>query len=118
MNSPDFWDTLSDLLKTHKLVIDRPRGQSHPRYPTLIYPFDYGYLGGTSASDGDGIDVWVGSLPEKALTGILCTFDTGKSDAEIKLLVGCSPPDIEIITGFNAQFMHYLFIPNPKKEKV
>ena len=120
MNSdskPGFWDTLADLFKTQNLVLDRPRGQGHPRYPDLIYPLDYGYLEGTSAADGEGIDVWVGSLPEKTLTGILCTFDTGKNDAEIKLLVGCSPADVEIITRFNAGFMRYLFIPNPKKER-
>jgi inorganic pyrophosphatase len=105
-----FWYILEQLLATHKLVIDRPKGQPHPRYPDLIYPLDYGYLEGTSASDGDGIDVWIGTQPERTLTGIACTFDIGKADAEVKLLIGCTPEDIETVTHFG-NFMRYLFIP-------
>ena len=78
----------------------------------MIYPFDYGYIENTSAGDGDGIDVWMGSLETKTLTGILCTFDTFKRDAEIKLLIGCKEKDIEVIRNFNNR-MHTLFIPNP-----
>jgi hypothetical protein len=48
----------------------------------------------------------------KTLTGILCTFDTLKRDAEIKLLIGCSEEDIRIIRDF-LKDMWTLFIPNP-----
>lgn len=34
---------------------------AYPCYPDLIYPIDYGYLAGTSAMDGGGIDVWCGT---------------------------------------------------------
>ena len=118
MNSnfePDFWATLANLLNTHELVIDRPRGASHPRYPELIYPLDYGYLNGTIAGDGDGIDIWIGSLDSRTLTGILCTFDTVKRDAEIKLLAGCSAEDIETIQQFHGGFMYSLYIPKPDR---
>jgi inorganic pyrophosphatase len=116
-NNPDFWDTLESLFDTHKLIIDRPRGERHPRYPDLVYPLDYGYLEGTRAADGDGIDVWVGSLPEKTLTGILCSFDTCKNDAEIKLLLGCSPADVETIMEFNSAYMRFLFVPRPHPDQ-
>jgi len=109
----DFWSTLENLLKTHKLVIDRPIGARHPRYPDLIYPLAYGYIEGTTAGDGDGIDIWIGSLGEKPLTGILCTFDTVKHDAEIKLLAGCTAKDIETILHFYNKFMRMLYIPKP-----
>jgi hypothetical protein len=49
----------------------------------------------------------------KILTGILCTFDTLKRDAEIKLLIGCKEEDIQLIQDFHKE-MHTLFIPNPK----
>jgi len=78
----------------------------------MIYPFDYGYLENTSAGDGYGIDVWIGTLKQKVLTGILCTFDTFKHDAEIKLLIGCTDEDIQVIRKFNDQ-MRTLYIPNP-----
>ena len=86
----DFWDHLEALVAAGQLVIDRPRGSAHPRYPGFIYPLDYGYLAGTTAADGDGIDVWIGSLPERRVTGIIATVDLLKRDAEIKVLLGCT----------------------------
>ena len=103
---------MGNLIAANKIVIDRPKGARHPRYPELVYPLDYGYLENTTAGDGDGIDVWMGSLDRKTLTGILCTFDTIKRDAEIKLLIGCTQQDIQTIRNFNGQ-MRTLFIPNP-----
>jgi inorganic pyrophosphatase len=119
--TPDtsFWQAMSELLATTPMIIDRPKGSSHPRYPEVIYPLDYGYLENTSSSDGGGIDVWLGSLnpvmnknSTKTLTGILCTFDTLKRDAEIKLLIGCTEVDVQTIKVFHQQ-MHTLYIPNP-----
>jgi len=107
-----FWHEMEGLIKTNAITIDRPKGDPHPHYPKLIYPLEYGYLENTTAGDGDGIDVWMGSLDTKYLTGILCTFDKIKRDAEIKLLVGCTQEDIEIIRNFNDN-MHTLYIPNP-----
>src|SRR5437899_2287817 len=96
-----YWQAMQALLSSTPVVIDRPRGQPHPRYPDLVYPLDYGYLEGTTSGDGQGIDVWIGSLADKVLTGILCTFDRVKRDAEIKLLAGCSAQDVETILQFN-----------------
>ena len=107
-----FWQEMTRLATSESIVIDRPKGKPHPRYPELIYPLDYGYVENTSAGDGDGIDVWMGSSNTRTLTGILCTFDTFKRDAEIKLLIGCNEKDVQIIRNFNNQ-MHTLFIPNP-----
>lgn len=107
-----FWQGMEQLIATNKIVIDRPKGSSHPRYSKFIYPFDYGYLENTTASDGGGIDVWMGSLNTKTLTGILCTFDKIKRDAEIKLLVGCMIEDIQVIQDLNSEMLT-LFIPNP-----
>ena len=95
---------------------DRPKGKPHPGYPDMIYPFDYGFLENTSAGDGDGIDLWISTSKQKVLTGILCTFDTFKRDAEIKLLIGGSQEDIQVIREFNGQ-MRTLYIPNPMAVK-
>jgi inorganic pyrophosphatase len=122
--NPDisFWHSMQRLLRTNSLMIDRPKGTSHPRHPDMIYPLDYGYLENTTASDGGGIDVWLGSLNTmtsnadfKILTGILCTFDTLKRDAEIKLLIGCNEKDIQVIRDFHKD-MYILYIPNPVVE--
>ena len=40
----DFWDALDQLTADSEIVIDRPKGSAHPRFPNFIYPVDYGYL--------------------------------------------------------------------------
>ena len=92
-----FWEYLDRLLDGSRLVIDRPKGSNHPRFPNFTYPFDYGYLDGTSSADGDGIDVWVGSRGDKSLDAVIVTVDLEKRDSEIKLLLGCEAEDTEII---------------------
>lgn len=97
MADTSFWTNLDLLLAEHRLVIDRPQGSVHPRFPDFRYPYDYGYLEGTSGGDGGGIDVWVGSLPDRRLVGVICTVDLTKRDTEVKLLVGCTPAEMQAI---------------------
>lgn len=40
---PAFWSALDELVAGSDLVIDRPQGAAHPRYPDLVYPLDYGF---------------------------------------------------------------------------
>ena len=61
----DFWKALDELVNSSEIVIDRPRGSAHPRFPNFIYKVDYGYLKDTASMDGAGIDVWVGSGEKK-----------------------------------------------------
>jgi len=112
-----FWNELEALLVSKRLMIDRPKGRPHPRYPDVIYPLDYGYLDETTSGDGAGIDVWLGTIGDKSLTGIICTFDRIKQDAEIKLLVGCSENDVSTIIHFHQGGMQTLYIPRPKETK-
>lgn len=111
MRSPDmrtpqfptkFWTAAEHLVATSEIVIDRPKGSRHPKRVEAIYPVAYGYLKGTTAADGEGIDVWVGSLEPKTVTGVVCTFDLSKRDAELKLLLGCtSQEEDDILTFLN-----------------
>lgn len=89
----DFWLRLDHLARDCPLVIDRPAGSRHPRWD-FIYPYDYGYLEGSTAADGGGIDAWRGSLPEPRVTGVICTVDSRKRDAEIKILIGCTSKEM------------------------
>lgn len=97
MEDSDFWLRLDELVATCKLVIDRPKGVPHPRYPAFLYPLDYGYLEGTRSGDGDGIDVWVGSQPERGVTAIVCAVEVQQQDAEIKVLLGCTPQEAQTV---------------------
>ncbi len=95
-NNSEFWDALDKLVAGSEIVIDRPKGTAHPRYPEFIYRVDYGYLKDTSSIDGGGIDVWVGS-GKKEIDAIICIVDLMKKDSEIKLLIGCTEEEKAII---------------------
>jgi inorganic pyrophosphatase len=103
--APDrhFWELADRLVAASAIVVDRPAGSAHPRMPELIYPLDYGYLAGTTAIDGGGIDLWRGSLAEQRVTGVIVTVDLLKRDAEVKLLVGCTPAEARLALATHTQ---------------
>ena len=92
----EFWNAIDELVKNTEIVIDRPKGTAHPRYPEYIYKVDYGYLKETTSMDGTGIDVWVGTGGDK-IDAIICTVDLMKKDSEIKILIGCTEEQKQII---------------------
>ena len=103
MSNNEFFDAFDTLVSSSKIVLDRPRGSAHPRYPDFIYPFDYGYLNGTHSGDGDGIDVWVGSKAEQRITGIIVCVDLMKRDSECKVLIACTHEEMLAITAIHQQ---------------
>ncbi len=91
-----FWKAIDTLVSRSEIIIDRPKGSAHPKYPDFIYKVDYGYLKNTESRDGDGIDVWVGTKG-KEIDAIMCIVDLMKRDSEIKILLGCTEEEKEII---------------------
>ena len=108
-----FWKAIDTLISSGNIIIDRPKGSVHPRFPNIKYKVDYGYIENTSSMDGDGIDVWLGSLADKKVNAIICTVDLMKKDSEIKLLIGCTEEEINTVYEFhnNTEFMKGLLIP-------
>lgn len=106
-----FWEALDTLVRSSRLVIDRPKGAHHPRFPEMIYPVDYGYLENTTSMDGNGIDVWRGTEPSGKIDAVICTVDLLKKDSEIKLLIGCTTAEKILIMDFhNRNVMRGLLI--------
>lgn len=107
-----FWAAVDSLVTGSEIVIDRPKGTAHPRYPSLIYPVDYGYLNGTTSMDGAGIDVWVGTAENPRASAIICTVDVLKKDSEIKILIGCTEAETEMVyeTHNGTAYMHGVLI--------
>ena len=107
----DFWNALDELVNTSEIVIDRPKGSAHPRFPDFIYRVDYRYLRNTSSMDGAGIDVWVGS-GQKTVDAIMCIIDLIKRDSEIKILIGCTEAEkMEVYQTHNeTQYMKGVLI--------
>jgi inorganic pyrophosphatase len=98
-----FWALLDELVVSSEIVIDRPGGSAHPRVPSVIYPFDYGYLANTVGGDGDGIDLWRGSLPDACVTAVIATVSVPQRDAELKLLLGCTPEEMQLALATHCQ---------------
>jgi inorganic pyrophosphatase len=96
----EFIEFLQQLVDTSQIVVDRPKGSMHPRFPGKEYPVDYGYLEGTTSIDAGGVDVWVGSLDKHIVVGVLCTVDLLKRDTELKILIDCSDDEIRLIKNF------------------
>ena len=107
----DFWNALDELVNTSEIVIDRPKGSAHPRFPDFIYRVDYGYLKNTASMDGAGIDVWVGS-GEKTVDAVMCIVDLMKRDSEIKILIGCTEEEKQEVyrTHNKTRFMKGILI--------
>ena len=108
----EFWQAIDTLVTSGRIVIDRPKGSSHPRFPSIKYELDYGYIESTSSMDGGGIDVWRGSLSEATVNAVICTVDLIKKDSEIKLLIGCTEDEINTVYSFHnsTEYMKGLLI--------
>ncbi len=114
----EFWNAVDHLTERCSIVIDRPRGSRHPRFPHCVYPVDYGYLAATASMDGDGIDLWRGSLSDPRANAIICTVDLMKRDSEIKLLLGCTQAEQQQILAFHndSEYMKGILIPREQEE--
>jgi inorganic pyrophosphatase len=119
VNDSVFWHASDELVSSSSIIVDRPANTAHPRFPDIIYPFDYGYLDGTTAGDGDGIDVWRGSLSAEIVTAVVCTVDLFKRDAEVKLLIGCNSAECDLIYQFhNVHQQRAILIKRPAADSI
>ena len=96
----EFWRAMERLIAESEIVIERPKGSHHPEHPQIVYPLDYGCLKGTSSSDGEEIDLFLGSESSRRLNGAFVTVDLEKRDCEIKLLIGCTGDEIRTVDHF------------------
>jgi inorganic pyrophosphatase len=107
----EFWEYLQDLVDSSQIVFDRPKGSTHYRFSNDPYPVNYGFLRGTTSLDSGGVDIWVGSLAEKKVVGVLCTVDLRKRDTELKIIYDCTEDEIQSIYNFvNIDQMRAIYI--------
>jgi len=100
-----FWESLDELIREKGIYVDRPKGIRHQRFPEFVYPYDYGYVKDTTSSDGEELDVWIGTAGKQKVTGILNITDMDKRDTEMKVLYNCTPAEMEDIYKINNQLM-------------
>ena len=98
--------------KTVRGKIDRPLGSRHPRFHDLVYPINYGYVGGTIAGDGQWQDVYVfgADRPMETFEGKVIAVYHRFNDAEDKWIVsldGSDYSDDEILQTIRFQEQYF-----------
>ena len=76
-------------------TVDRPLGTAHPDYPDMIYPINYGYVGGIFAADGEEQDVYIFGTdkPLETFTGKVIAVYHRTNDTEDKWIVSVDGKD-------------------------
>ena len=93
-------------------IIDRPIGSSHPNYPDMIYPINYGYVENVFANDGEEQDVYVfgTNVPIKNFKGKVIAVYHRINDIEDKWIVsinGENYSDEEILEKIHFQEKYF-----------
>ena len=96
-----------------KGTIDRPLGSSHPDYPDLIYPVNYGYVDGVIAGDEEEQDVYVlgTDKPLERFEGKVIAIYHRMNDSEDKWIVsldGRDYTDEEILAAIHFQEQYFI----------
>lgn len=99
-NNVCFWQKLDTIWLSSHFVLDKAKGQSHAFYKNLVYPVDYGYLADTMGTDGKPINAYMGSKKDGQIEAIIVTCDILNKDCVVKVLIGCTDKDMEIILKF------------------
>ena len=99
--------------KRVKGTIDRPLGSSHPDYPDMIYPINYGYVDGITGGDGEEQDVYVFGTEEAtgAFEGEVIGVVHRLNDCEDKWIVSINgeiPAKEEILSKIAFQEQFYM----------
>lgn len=76
------------LGKKVKIKVDRPLGSKHPRHE-YIYPINYGFIPGTKAPDGGGVDAYILGVDKPLLefTGKCIAVIHRLNDDDDKLII-------------------------------
>lgn len=93
------WKAWARCIESNGITIERPRTTTHPDFPSIVYPLDYGSVDDTQGTDGDALDVFVGR-GTTGLVGAILTTDHRQRDREVKLLYDCTPADVYTAHGF------------------
>ena len=74
--------------KVH-VIIDRPKGSAHPKYESLIYEANYGYVPGILGGDGEEQDAYVLGIDEpiEEFFGVVIAIIHRRDDNETKWVV-------------------------------
>ena len=110
-------DLRSLIGKEVAVIIDRPLGSRHPKYPNILYLVNYGYIPNIVAGDNEYQDVYVLGVnePLKTFRGVVIAIIHRLNDVENKLVVApkgmnFSNDEIEALVHFQEQYFKHELI--------
>lgn len=106
-----------------KVIVDRPLGSRHPKYPDLYYPINYGFIPGILAPDGEeqdayllGVDYSVTECIGKVIAVIQRADDVEEKWVVAPEGISFSKEEIQKQTDFQERFFRSEIIVEPAKE--
>ena len=98
-NNAYFWQKVDTLFLSSDLKHSRKKGETHPQFKNLVYPVEYGHLTDTASDNGEGVSVYVGSLPQ-SITALVVAADILQKTLDVKILLGCTEAETEEVLHF------------------
>ncbi len=100
------------LGKKVKIIIDRPLGSIHPKFPNIQYEVNYGYVPQTLSGDGEEFDAYILGVnsPLESFEGVCIAIIKRKDEADDKLIVapcGVNFDNEEIVRLINFQEKYF-----------
>ncbi|MDP3947402.1 MAG: inorganic diphosphatase [bacterium] len=116
-------ENLSYVGKIIDVEVDRPLGSAHPKHG-FRYEVNYGYIPGTKAPDGEGLDAYVLGVdtPLQVFRGKCIAVIHRTNDDDDKLVVvpenseGLSDDEIRTLTHFQEQWFKSVILRGIKEE--
>ena len=80
-------------------MLKNKKGSIHDKYPSLVYPFDYGYIKTLDSDIENSMEVFKGDNSKRVEAIIICA-DILQKHFEVKVLVGLNEQDQNEILRF------------------
>lgn len=98
-NNAYFWQKVDTLYSFGDFKLKYKKGTKHDRYPSLEYPFDYGYIKTLDIDDEISMEVFKGNHSKRVEAVVLCV-DILMKRFEVKALVGLNENDQNEVLRF------------------
>ena len=112
-------NSLEYIGKEVDIIIDRPVGSVHPKYPEHVYLLNYGYVPNSISGDGEELDCYIlGEYkPLKEYKGICIAVIRRKNEEDDKLIIApkdkkFSNSEIKMLTDFQEKYFQSEIIRN------
>ena len=100
-NNAYFWQKVDTLYSSGDFKVTNNKGSKHSRYPSLVYPFDYGYIKALDNDKEGSIEAFK-KIGGKRIDAIVVCADILMKTFEVKDLIGLNEEEqLEVLHFLN-----------------